>query len=154
MKFTDGSNPTLDALTALSSREQSNPTVRELATQLTAPYLHRSSAMDLIIDELQRRFVYVADPLHGETIGPMPPFAGQFQGDVEEACLFVMTLAQSVGIPCRFVMARYGRAWTLFVAYEREGGGWAITSPLRQKHVKVKDADELIMGPIPKEASP
>jgi hypothetical protein len=125
--------------------------VRELAAELTAPYLHRSSAVHLIIDELHRRFAYVADPLRSETIGPMPPFTGKFQGDVEDACLFVATLAMSIGIPCRFVMARYGQAWTLFVAYEREGGGWAIASPLRQEHVKVKDADELIMGPTSKE---
>jgi hypothetical protein len=119
----------LEALTKLAGIGRGIVVTEELASKL-ADRRNRREKMDLIIDELWRRYKYAADPV------------------IDGACLFVVTLAQGFGIRCRFTMARYGRAsWTLFVAYENEEGLWQNINVLRQETAQVPN--ELVMGPIP-----
>jgi hypothetical protein len=135
----------LEALTKLAGVGRGIVVTQELAQKL-AERRGRHETMNLIIDELWRRYKYVADPMNDESFGLPRP--GDSTVDVDGACLFVVALAQGFGIRCRFVMARYSRAaWTLFVAYETEDGSWQSLNVLRQKTDQVPN--ELVMGPIP-----
>jgi len=88
--------------------------ISRLARELTDSEPDRNSKMRALVDELHRRWSGVVD--------------------ADDACLFVIALAVSVGIRCRFVAARFGpHSWTCFVAYETEDGRWETVDPLRQK---------------------
>lgn len=143
-QMTFGATKQLEALTALAGIGRGVPVTDELRRALLAHRWHRDK-MCLIIDELWRRYSYMADPIGGEMFGM--PRVDDATVDVEGACLFVAVLAQGFGIRCRFTMARYDRAsWTVFVAYENEEGLWMNLNVLRQKTDKVPN--ELVMGPI------
>jgi len=136
----------LEELTKLSEAVAFRMTVvrDEIHRQIAGPRSRRET-MNLIIDELWRRYEYRRDPLEERYVLPR---AGDLYVDVEGACLFVVAVAKGFGIRCRFVMARYDRAsWTLYVAYENEEGLWLNLSVLRQKTDQVPN--ELVMGPIP-----
>lgn len=123
---------TLQALVDLAWRHRDEPRYGDLACSLTEKCENRLAKMEEIINELHRRFAYAADPVK-EHIGPVP-FEPGGHVDADEACLFVMTLAMSVEIPCRIVGARYGKArWTCFVAYQDETDTWNNVDPLRQR---------------------
>ena len=122
---------TLQALVDLAWRHRDEPRYRELAWSLTEKQPTRQAKMEEIIDELDRRFVYAANPVK-EVIGPVP-FEPGAPVDADEACLFVMTLAMSIKIPCRIVGARYGKLrWTCFVSY-LDDDTWNNVNPLRQR---------------------
>lgn len=121
----------LQGLTAFADRKRADEELRAAADRLTESAPDRYSKMGRIVDELHRRYVYAPDPVN-ETIGPMPLPEGSVM-DVDDACLFVAVLATSIGIPCRFVAARYGRNWTLFLTYQDEEGRWEAVDPLRQR---------------------
>ena len=140
-----GIDGALEALSTLSWRERSNLEIRKLAYKITDGEPDRPSKMCALIDELHRRFKYAADPLE-ERFGPVPLVEGSTV-DVDDACLFVATLAQAIGIPCRFVAARFDRSWTCFVAYEVWSGIWETVDPLRQK--VDREPDERVLGPLP-----
>lgn len=118
-----------------------NDSFRRLARSLVGS--NRSATMCAFVDELHRRFVYASDPTQGEIFGV--PWNPGMLIDVEDACLFVAVLAKEVGIPCRFVLARYReRAWTVFLAYKDEEGRWVGIDPLRQK--TTQSFEELVFG--------
>lgn len=122
----------LNMLTKLAEAGRDVIIANEIARTIAGPR-SRHETINLIIDELWRRHTYVADV------------------DIDDACLFVATVAKGFGIRCRFTMARYDRAsWTLFVAYENEEGLWQNINVLRQKTDQVPN--ELVMGPIPGDA--
>ena len=121
---------TLQALVDLAWRHRDEPRYRDLARSLAAKSPNRHTTMELIIDELHRGFAYAPDPVK-EYIGPVP-FEPGVPVDADEACLFVLTLAMSVEIPCRIVGARYRQAhWTCFVAFKDETDTWNTVNPLR-----------------------
>lgn len=132
-----GIDRTLQALVDLAWRKREDSPYRELAQAATEDESTRTDKMLAIIDELHSRFTYAADPIQGEFIGPVPYTPGGTV-DADDACLFVMTLAMGVGIPCRIVGARYRKfSWTCFVSYQDEAGDWNNIDPLRQKTVFV-----------------
>lgn len=111
-----------------------------LAGQVAGWVAGRDAKILHIVRELRRRFVYVADPIGSECF--QIPFELGSTIDVDEACLFVMTLAGALGIPCRIVGAQCDRRyWTCLVAYENEAGLWTGIFPLQQKvdHVVVNE---------------
>lgn len=134
----------LNMLAKLAETGRGVVVTNELAHKL-AGARGRRETMNLIVDELWRRYTYAADPVN-ETF--VLPRAGDVTVDIDGACLFIATVAKGFGIRCRFVGARYDRAnWTLFVAYETEDGLWQNVNVLRQKTDQVPN--ELVMGPIP-----
>ena len=137
----------LEELTKLADAVASRMTVAdEIRRQIAGPRSRRET-MNLIIDELWRRYEYAAEPMREAFVLPRP---GDTAVDVDGACLFVVAVAKGFGIRCRFVMARYDRAsWTLFVAYENEEALWLNLNVLRQKTDQVPN--ELVMGPIPRD---
>lgn len=72
--------------------------------------------------------------------GRVPPL------DADDACMLLAALATSVGVRCRIVGARYGRAWTCWVAYA-VGDRWDIIDPLCQR--PGREPDEVLWGPMP-----
>jgi hypothetical protein len=148
--FPTGLAKTIKALNIAVAREHTKTAVRDLAHKLTGDKPLRRDKLNAIIDELHRRCVYAPDPIHGEMIRAILPDEAASADlrkpmDADEACYFVMVLAASAGIECRFVLARYGRcSWTCFVAYENEEGLWQNVNPLRQKTDQVPN--ELVMG--------
>lgn len=136
---------TLSAMAGLIKLNGDAPEYRELAERLSDPFTSRAEEMKAFVDELHRRFVYAPDPIRGEFIGPIPFESGP-PIDADDACLFVAALARNVGIRCRFVAARYGRAWTCLVEYEEADGSWTLVEPLRQAGDRTPD--ELLRGPI------
>ena len=145
----------LEGLTAAAWRARIDPKVHYFARQLTDRGYDRQEKMRLIIDDLHRRFVYAPDPVN-EVIGPVSIDGGS--ADADDMCLFVATVAMSVGIPCRFVGAFYlvGRQrgfWTLLLSYESEDGSWKTVDVLRQTFggisLEQRGPDESVMGPIP-----
>lgn len=136
----------LKTLTKLAEAGRGVVVTDEIARTIASSRSRRET-MNLIIDELWRRYTYKSDPLNEEFVLPR---AGDVTVDIDGACLFVVTVAKGFGIRCRFTMARYDRAsWTLFVAYENEEGLWMNLNVLRQKTDQVPN--ELVMGPIPKD---
>lgn len=120
-----------------------NPEAFELASVITRSISDPRAKVEAIIDELHRRFKYQADPIQES----VPRF--QIEGgnmDVDEACLFVAVLTRSIGIPCRFVAAQYGRHWTCFLECEFETGIWERVDPLRQQSIIGKEPDRMIVG--------
>jgi len=111
---------------------RTNDSFRRLARSLIGP--NRGATMHAFVDELHRRFVYAPDPTMAEFLFLRVPWEPGALIDVDDACLFVASLAKEAEIPCRFVLARYReRAWTVFLAYEDEEGRWIGVDPLRQK---------------------
>ena len=94
------------------------------------------------MSELHRHAVSVPTPIDAETFtvpfindpgvdrAPLSTDTVVVPFDADDACLFLATLAMSVGIRCRFVAARYGQSWTCWVAYE-VGDHWETVDPLR-----------------------
>lgn len=138
-----GISGTLYMLATLVRVERSRPELRALAHELTGSEPDRRGKMRLLVDELHRRFKYA--PNHSETIGPVPLSFGSTV-DADDACLFVATLATSIGIPCRFIGARYGRSWTCLVSYESSEDLWETIDPLRQVGTD-REPDEQVPGP-------
>ncbi len=126
---------TLHQLTAVAWRDRADWMVYQLARDLTGHEASPKQKVEAIVAEVHRKY-------------------GRFDSsaveslDADDACLFVATLAMSVGIRCRFVAARYDQAWTCWVAYE-VGDHWETVDPLRQR--PERDPDELVMGPMPGE---
>lgn len=143
---------TLHQLTEVAWRDRLDPLVYQLARDLTDREARRQEKVAAIVDHLGRFQVgRTADPARAETVAGATLLLTGLAGtavDADDACLFVATLAMSVGIRCRFVAARYDQAWTCWVAYE-VGDHWETVDPLRQR--PERDPDELVMGPMPGE---
>jgi len=146
---------TLSQLTAVAWRDRMDPLVYQLARDLTDREASRQAKMRAIVDHLGRfQLGLQADPARTETItGTTSLLLTGLSGattkvDADDACLFVATLAMSVGIRCRFVAARYDQSWTCWVAYE-VGDHWETVDPLRQR--PARDPDEQVTGPVPGE---
>lgn len=124
-------DPVLQAITAGAEIFRARKEVQELAHKLTGSKRYVSDKIQTFVDELHRRFVYAPNPIQSEYV--RMPFAQGEMIDVDDACLFVMALASSVGIRSRLVGVEFGRGhWTCFVAYEDEEHYWMIVDPLRQ----------------------
>lgn len=133
----------LDTLTRIS--ELTDPQLRDLALRLADGEVDRGGVIRALVDEVRRRFVYAPDPTLAEFF--KIPFEFGSQIDIEDACLFVVALAKVIGIPCRFVLARYReRAWTVFLAYEDEERRWVGIDPLRQKTTVA--LEEFVIGGV------
>lgn len=157
-----GMEGSLQMLAALAWRYRADMHVHRLArgvcygSRYGEPGADRRARVERIVDELHRRFVYAPDPIN-ETVGLISSMLSDVvncptTGDVDDACLFVASLAMSVGIPCRFIAARYHkRSWTLRVAYEDEEGLWTVVDVLRQRTELFENLvfEELMFGPVP-----
>lgn len=147
-----GIEQTLGQLTAVAWRDRLDPLVYWLARDLTDPEARRQEKVAAIVDHLGRFQLWrPADPVRTESVSVATLRLTEPAGtmvDADDACLFVATLAMSVGIRCRFLAARYDQAWTCWVAYE-VGDHWETVDPLRQR--PARDPDEQVMGPIPEE---
>jgi hypothetical protein len=133
---------TLRALTNIAWQARLDPRVHRFAVNLTAPEERREGKMRALVDELHRRFVLAPD-CHRECLLPLTLTPGASL-DADDACVFVAAAAMSVGIPCRFVGARYGHSWTCWIQYEA-GLLWETIDPLRQK--PNREPDEEVLGP-------
>lgn len=136
------------AFSILAGGTSQRPEFLKLAREVTAGKNTPVEKILAIVDELDRRFVYMPSS-HNETIGPVP-FERGATVDIDDACLFAMTLATSVGVRCRPVMARYGQRWTCFVGYALDVGShpivWQIFDPLGQHDID--KSDENVFGPV------
>jgi len=125
-----GIETTLRALTNSAWQARLYSSVHSLAIELTAPEERREGKVRALVDDLDRRF---------------PPGDSL---DADDACVFVASLAMSVGIPCRLVAVRYGHSWTCWLQYEA-GLLWETIDPLRQK--PDREPDEQVLGPTMRE---
>lgn len=141
-----GISYTLDAMTLLARKESAELRSRSLAALLARDVLSRREKIQELVSELHRRFVYAPNPVK-ETIGPAPFATGEMI-DADDACVFVGALAASVGIPCRFIGARYNRSWTCFVSFQTEEGEWERINPLKADMLIGRVPDESVMGPL------
>lgn len=123
----------LRQLTQIAWRDRIDPRVQLSARKLTYSETSRQDKMRALVDELHRRFVLAPSPVAQESVTVMDLFdidkldermkteinymLSSRMIDVDEACVFVASAAMSVGIPCRFVGARYGHSWTCWLSY-------------------------------------
>ena len=106
----------LSALAIRAWRSRVEPRVYMKARKLRDCGVDRGDKILLILDELHRLFTYRPDPTD-EMIGLVQLEGGAM--DADDACVLLMSLAMSVGIPCRIVGTRYrGYFCTCFVAYD------------------------------------
>jgi hypothetical protein len=142
----------LRQLTAVAWRDRLDPRVHALARELTDREASRQAKVGAIVDHLDRFWVgRSAEPTDAEHVTSASALLSGLTArsvDADDACLFVATLAMSVGVRCRFVAARYGQSWTCWVAYE-VGDCWETVDPLRQR--PEREPDERVTGPVPGE---
>jgi transglutaminase superfamily protein len=138
-----GIKEVLHELTITAERGGTNSAVQTLAIKLTKQEPNRHDKIRAIVDELHRRFVNSHSPIEMGVTGI--PMGEGHAVDADEACLFVAALAQSVGIQCRFVAARFNRSWTCFIEYERENGQWEMIDPLREWKVSTEPDERIVM---------
>lgn len=141
---------TLDMLTHAAWLDRSSPVVQQLARRAADPYVAVGDKVRAIVDEVHRRFTAgVRSPVDDESFwAPSHILAEELMPtlDADDASALVAALAMSVGIRCRIVGARYGHAWTCWVAYE-VGDHWDTIDPLRQR--AGREPDEVVWGPVP-----
>ena len=112
--------------------DRADPTVYRWARHLTYPEVGRHDKVRAIVAEVRRQFRFPAgvDPATAETLSSARHLLDAGRAvDADDACLLLATAAMSVGIPCRFVAARYRHSWTCWVAYQ-VGERWQVVDPL------------------------
>jgi hypothetical protein len=151
-----GITQTLRNLTAVAWRGRLSQNVYKLARHITDREASCQAKVGALVDELHQHAQYIPSPADTGMFvpwsadpGPTPPDPTSrcmIPFDADYACLFVATLAMSVGIRCRFVGVRYDQSWTCWVSYE-VGDHWDTIDPLRQR--PERDPDERVVGPVP-----
>lgn len=139
-----GIDVVLEEMTAAAERDCEVPIARTLAGFLTDREPGVGDKVRALVDELHRRFRLAPDPAGREALAS--PLATDEPVDADGACLFVATLAMSVGIRCRFVAARYGQSWTCWLAYEDGEDRWVTVDPLRRR--PERGPDEGVLGRV------
>lgn len=124
------------ALTRMAHLESIRPELTILAREATRYESSRSGKLRALA-ELQARFARGTEPPHIEEVSSMT------SSDADDVCLFVAAAALSLGIPCRFVAARYGQNWTCQLAYEIEGrwNQWVIVDRVAEWTTQVPDEE-------------
>jgi hypothetical protein len=140
-----GIRMTLAQLTKKAWRDRLEADVRIMATEVagTEPdvsgrmraLVHRMRAL---VHEMRRRVAIY------ETVSPFSadPI------DADDACSFVAAAALSIGIHCRFVVARFKRSWTCWVAY-RDKDRWRLLDCQTGAERLFSDPDEIVVGELP-----